>query len=566
MKIFKYKLLYAVIFMVVVAVVVFYKLDYILAYQEQKSLFLFESNFFYDLLGQPFGVTLYIANFITQLFYYPILGATLVALIYGASFYMLSTINRNRDQLMLALLPVIFIFAKFNENSFIVISVMMMLNLLIYKLWVSSPRIALYTALPAIALAYFATGMAASIATVMIVVRLLSEYRLRPVKLLFVVLICACAALLPALGAILYDLPYKIAYILAIDQFDQAYFTVTLLFLSMALYAELLPGVSMFRRHAWIGALSFVALMAAGWWWFNYSYNEQVRRIMLIEQAAEREEWDRVLDYAASESAPNIMKTYLTNVALFRTGQFVDNLFNYTQQFGEAGLAIPWNDGRSTMIKIGDLFYANIGMVNEACRLAFETCEQQGRSQLRIRKLSHYNRLWGRESVAQKYDRILDQTLFYAHDNHKINYCPGSMVVGDSLRLTDGSNCGENLIRIVESDSTNMAAFDYLAAFYLLTNQLSRFAELMPRAIVRYQGRLPRNYDEALVILRSLNAERFAELGYEIPKEIETKFINFNKTVWSGSGSNARANAENSYGTTYWFYLTFVSPYGQNVN
>ena len=54
-----------------------------LLYQEQYLLFLYIPSYFFDKLSYPGGVGEYIAEFLTQFYYYPYLGALIVALLLG---------------------------------------------------------------------------------------------------------------------------------------------------------------------------------------------------------------------------------------------------------------------------------------------------------------------------------------------------------------------------------------------------------------------------------------------------------------------------------------------------
>ena len=57
--------------------------EFHLLYQEQYLLFLYIPSYFFDKLSYPGGVGEYIAEFLTQFYYYPYLGALIVALLLG---------------------------------------------------------------------------------------------------------------------------------------------------------------------------------------------------------------------------------------------------------------------------------------------------------------------------------------------------------------------------------------------------------------------------------------------------------------------------------------------------
>ena len=77
-----WKLLLSVLFGVVVAL--FWAIPYmsVLSFQEQYQLFLFDWHYFLDRVAVPGGLACYVAEFITQFNYIPVLGACLLAFIY----------------------------------------------------------------------------------------------------------------------------------------------------------------------------------------------------------------------------------------------------------------------------------------------------------------------------------------------------------------------------------------------------------------------------------------------------------------------------------------------------
>ena len=77
-----WKILLTVLFGVAVAL--FWAIPYmsVLSFQEQYQLFLFDGHYFLERVAVPGGLACYVAEFITQFNYIPVLGACLLALVY----------------------------------------------------------------------------------------------------------------------------------------------------------------------------------------------------------------------------------------------------------------------------------------------------------------------------------------------------------------------------------------------------------------------------------------------------------------------------------------------------
>ena len=105
-------------------------------------------------------------------------------------------------------------------------------------------------------------------------------------------------------------------------------------------------------------------------------------------------------------------------------------------------------------------------------------------------------------------------------------------------------------------------AFEYLMSDLLLSNQLVRFAENMKRIRAFSYPELPRIYEEALYIYRlGVNEETFNKTGFRISPTTEERF----KAYYSLYQKKDMQELRKQFGNTYWYYLNFLSPYGNKV-
>lgn len=93
-------------------------------------------------------------------------------------------------------------------------------------------------------------------------------------------------------------------------------------------------------------------------------------------------------------------------------GELGDKLFHYPQQ-GKGGLLPEWNSTVPGAIVLSDICY-QMGDLSSAQKFAFEgyVSSVDGNPRL-LQRLVQTNILTGAYAVAEKYIRILEQTLFY---------------------------------------------------------------------------------------------------------------------------------------------------------
>ena len=105
-------------------------------------------------------------------------------------------------------------------------------------------------------------------------------------------------------------------------------------------------------------------------------------------------------------------------------------------------------------------------------------------------------------------------------------------------------------------------AFEYLMSDLLLSNQLVRFAENLKRIRSFSYPALPRIYEEALYTYRlGVDENTFNKLGFNISPATEERF----KAYYALYQRKDRQALKKQFGNTYWYYLNFLSPYGNKV-
>jgi hypothetical protein len=106
-------------------------------------------------------------------------------------------------------------------------------------------------------------------------------------------------------------------------------------------------------------------------------------------------------------------------------------------------------------------------------------------------------------------------------------------------------------------------AFEYLTGFYLLTNQLNKFAAMMERMNDFNYVKIPRAYEEAMLLYSYQAKKDIVIPGKVISEESRKRFSNFLEVLvdrYRADKNAAYSELARDYGDSYFFY----SLYGQS--
>ncbi len=386
-------------------------------------------------------------------------------------------------------------------------------------------------------------------------------------------------SLFPSLGLFFYTMSADHSLTFVVGSF------LVLLFLVVALiplHRRILPLSCLVRMRMFsaktglVISLLLLALYGAGsYFYFLRSYNHSERIMLKAEQHVKQKEWEKVLQYTErylNTGRNNQLISYFHHIALQRMGKLTDHLFDRPQYLGVKSLYFSW-DGNSRESEYGHILYEELGYLNEAQRWEFEAMVVWGETAPHLLNLAKYNIANGRHRVAQIYINKLKQSLFYRDAALRLEEVALTGEVSGlrnatghlpdrPARFANVMNIGPELEFLCRQDPTNRMAFDYLMAQLLLSNHIVRFAKNL-KWIERFKdSRLPRIYEEALYIYKlGVSEEEFQQIGFTVSEETEQRFQHYYRLMQDNRMDELQAR----YGNTYWFYLNYVSPYGNKV-
>lgn len=491
---------------------------YIPYYHEQHHLFLFTQTYLNSHLSAPGQLLDYLTDFCIQFFYLPHTGkgwfAFLLSLPYILNVTICHKLTRKHDLFLLALVPSLWLLLQYLSVDF---SITHMIGLdfclLVYMgiSLVTSNRLKLILFIPATIILYGICGW------------------IYPTVSLGVILIPVLSALWVTRHII--NNKYRLA----------------------------------------INLLSLFVYAGGTFYFFIFSYNMRERLIIEAEIHLKAGQWEQVMDCCQRYRGQNQLILYFNNMALFHTGKMPYHLFDYPQTMGVQSLYLPWkSDSRQT--EYGHYIYEQLGYINEAHRWAFEAMTVFGETAPNLINLIRYNIVNRRPKVAMRFIRKLKHSLFYREQAEELEKhlfsgeLPGLQAIPydntEKVRFANILNIGPELSYLCDKDPINRMAFEYLMSDLLLSNQLVRFAENLKRIRAFSYPELPGIYEEALYIYRlGVNEETFNKTGFRISPTTEERF----KAYYSLYQKKDMQELRKLFGNTYWYYLNFLSPYGNKV-
>ena len=383
-----------------------------------RSEYLFGAPFFHALMQKPFGLMQYVGAWLTQLFYYPLLGAGVLAVIWALIFLVgAKAFQLKSSASALMLLPVACLLVSVVDLGYWVYvstirgywfsqSVGYLVMLLL--LWAArqTPRkwhivwyllgVCLYPLLGWFALLFVLCLMVADKTT----------WR----ELVGIVVLAFTASIMHAQfysnlkidDVVLAGLP---RFITPSDKTEH----LSIPFWVLGAVSVLIPLCSKYLTKWFVPALCAVAGIIFTWslMFHNQNYIDEMRMV----RYASDDNWKEVLDMAEDIQKPTTTMVFLKNVALMNEGGLLDRSFklgnNCNPIYNPDSVHVSFLDIASPLV------YYNYGMINEGIRLNFENAIQAGFSPFYLKVLSRCALAGGDKELVERYTTQLHHHLFY---------------------------------------------------------------------------------------------------------------------------------------------------------
>ncbi len=585
----------------------YFSVDTKLIYQFQEPIFFFNSRFFHEHLLYPGGLADYIAAFLAQLYYFPWVGALMITIFAGLVILFTRWLIRKTGTKIkvdiISFLPALLLLVCHSQYEFLLNSTIGYLFALLFAF--------LYIRLvPENQIVRFLIYSLSS----------LLLYFLAGGAFFLFVLLCGLFELLHArryiLGALVIlssvGLPYLSASFIFLFNMREAY-----LYLLPFNYINkkiLLPYITLYAFYPLVlivqSVINFInskkakaikrnlitSLMSRVGSGFNMSLRVIVIVVLLVATAfisydkvrkdqltvdyyARCQKWQQVLETVKGTSKSDIKMIFQANRALYHLGLLSSDMFALQQLWGTHGLIFTEDNGFDYPLINSD-FYFYLGHINEAEHWAHEAMSIRGETGWTLERLALVNLVKGEFDAAHIFISKLNQSLLFKRRASQLR-----QLLNDSTRLSSDPNilairsCMPNPDRdfiyyvdyvditledIFKNNPSNKMIFEYLMAFYLLTDNLGRFANELAYLKDLGYTKIPRHYQEALVLYIAVSGNRNLPSlkGYTIDGKTVKRFKNFQDVLkkFRGDKNLARSELYKYHRDTYWFYSMYYKP------
>ena len=480
-----------------VAVILFFGLAYPqhLHYQEQFQLFLFDSNYVWDIVKLPGGISDLLGRFCTQFFLYAWGGAFIIGLLLSivqlltlrfvnwGSFYGLSYVPS--CLLMLFLL---------DENALLGGVWAVLITLLAsWGFDKTSGRLRDVLLVVAIPVLYWMAG------PICIVFFLLQALRFKSQKWyygVFVLLALMLVILAYYISVPASHLWYGIHYHRYPTEFPTLLWIAALSIFFLALLMSI-PKLSSLTSNpstltSTLISFAIVAVFMGSIVWKNANFKAE--KIMGYDFMARHQQWNRIIGTINEEKPNNQIGVTVQNLALGMRGMLAEHGGEYRQN-GIAGLLPDVDRDATSPLPTAEAFY-QLGMINVAQRTVFEAQEailDFQKSARCYKRLAQTNLINGDYEVARKYLSALQKTLFYSDwANETLSLLGDERAIANHPEYGHLRKCAYNddfyfsdhvtpemLESLYYKNRDNRLAYEYLIAYYMLTGDRDRYAKFI---------------------------------------------------------------------------------------
>ena len=539
-----------------------------------RSEFISGAPFYHTLMSKPFGFTQYVGAWLTQFFYHPILGATILVAVWTLIFLVGTKAFRLQlSASALMLLPVACLLTSIVDLGYWIyvstirgywfsqsIGYLVMLLLL----WAAhcTPR--------KWHLAWYLVGVC-----------------LYPVLGWFSLLFVLCLAAfgkpswreLVGIVLVIFTTSIWHTQLYSNQNFDDVMLAglprfitpsdstvhLSIPFWVLGGISVLIPLCSKYLAKAFVPVLCAVAGIIFTWslMFHDENYFDEMRMV----HYASDDNWKEVLDMAEVIQKPTTTMVFLKNVALMNEGGLLDRSF----KTGNIGYPIynPDSVHVSLLSIASPAVYYNYGLVNEAIRLNYEMAIQVGFSPFYLKMLSRCALAKGDKELLERYTTLLHHHPFY-HNWQPTPVTAKVSELGKSFpdEITGVENSDSYIVNTMSVwyDTDSKMASEQALFYAMISCDSHRFWPLLRNYLRLHKGEIfPVHAQEAYILFMDkapeekrmmLPVEENVYNHYKQFCEALAKHVKPGKTI-----GQVAEEMRGEWGNTYWYYNYFGRQY-----
>lgn len=536
----------------------------------ERSEFLYGTSFFYTLMQKPFGLLQYVGAWLTQLFYYPALGAGVLVAIWALIYFVgFKAFRLSGSASSLMILPLACLLTSIVDLGYwIYISTIrgywfsqsLGYLFLVLLLWAArcTPR--------KCHIVWYFIGMCSYpvlgwFALLYIICLILVE---KPTwrELVGVVLLLFTPGIWR--GLLYSGISFNDVMLAGLPQFVTASDItprLTVPFYVLAAVSVLIALCGRFLSRWFVPVVSVIAGIAftISFMFSDKNYIDEMR----MSRFAEEDNWKGVLAVAEETDSPTSSMIVLRNIALMNEGGLLDRSF---KMGNDAKPINPRDSLHVSFLEIAaPIAYYNYGMTNEAIRLNFECGVQGGFCPFYLKMLTRCELAKGEGKLVERYQTHVNYLPFHADWKP----APASAktkelqtVFADEITGVESSD--GYIVNSISlwNDSLSKIASEQ-ALFYSMVRRDSRrfWTSLRTYVKLHMQEQFPLSAQEAYIMYMDKAPEK-RKMMLPVEKEVYERYKQFWATLegYIKSGQSKEATAEKmrgAFGDTYWYYNIF---------
>lgn len=299
------------------------------------------------------------------------------------------------------------------------------------------------------------------------------------------------------------------------------------------------------------------------------------KQLLKTGSLADSQQWAQLLKEAkkGNITSNSALEIYDINRALYYTGVFGDQMFNYPQNTESLLLNMENNDVFAEIYFRRTEQMFELGYVGVAEKFTYEMLENIGSHPQILKMLAMINIVKEDMATAKTYLGALSKDVIngsYADDLlAKVAGDPNLDADKEITRLRSCAITEDNLSfnfapdkffgQLLQKNPANRMAFEYMMAYYLLNRQVDKIAANIWRLKELGYEEMPLSYEEALLIYvnaggKVAGADDFA------PKPVNiTQAKTFYQTLrkFNNNKPLAQKNMATEFGNSYFYYYAF---------
>lgn len=565
----------------------------------QQPLFLFDINFLYGYLGYPGGFVDYISLFLSQFYCYPLPGALIITATALAVFIftckIINIFRFNRFSLFLQLFPVTsLLYIHSFSDGILSTSLILVFVLMFFFCYLKLSEKAAYIriagySVSSLVIFYGAGGSGLLLFTAMCFSYEIAKFCKRSLPVIFTMVLSGLVPYLTARYLFFITPEQSYLHLLIPERNFRPGIMLYLLYIYYPLFvllSNIIPKAKKTDKKTGIISLSIqvVIISVLTCLLTGFSLRSGKQFISKVNYLAYKGEWQGILKLTEKKYSPDRIVNFNINRALYFNNSLLYDLFRYPNFWGQHALFLgAYTYGYVTMYN-SELFF-DLGHIRAARQWAYEAQTIAENSPRVLKMLALTNIIEGDYKAANPVLKILDKSLLYKKwARYYLNGIKDTTLFNsDSLiqakrklmpsdiHFMDGRKVEVELFSLLKKSPDNKMALEFLIAYLMLSDQIEKLNIVDLVYYLKQSGykEIPQTVQEAIMVYTarrgSYNLDSVSG-DFKINQAILNAYEDYLDILdkYNMDRMAAREELYYKYGSSYWYYQQYTSPFVNN--